>query len=403
MYIRTKIRGRRRMSESILIAAIVLNLFVDHASSYITIAVRPRREARCVVQSTTDDHEDEEPMAVRSPLRMLGPYPVISLRFPDIATPEQLKEQQKINGESGVALDFVVDTAANVNTINGKLATDLALSEVGYEEPGISTAGTLGGGLTYMLGDCQLNDLPKEERFLFMSGLTASALPVASPSGAGLLGIGFLFSFPGGVEFCWGGNPNSAAVPGAVPTGDASAAPSLTFFGDLIGTDQLRAGLSEVPCRQLESGLVCVTMRVNGAEIPALLDTGSPISVLNAAAAAAAGIAMPTEPDESGMNPFAKAAAKAKAAVNMAASIASGEVAMIGGVDGPVYLRKIPEKVPVELGGANLGSGRPYVGEIPGLAALDGLGAGAGPAAILGTDVLRQRKRLLLQDSKVFV
>jgi len=93
------------MSESILIAAIVLNLFVDHASSYITIAVRPRREARCVVQSTTDDHEDEEPMAVRSPLRMLGPYPVISLRFPDIATPEQLKEQQKINGESGVALN----------------------------------------------------------------------------------------------------------------------------------------------------------------------------------------------------------------------------------------------------------------------------------------------------------
>jgi len=392
------------MPASILIAAIVLNLFVDHASSYITIAVHPRRNARskCVLQSTTDDQE--EPMAIRSPLRMLGPYPVISLRFPDIATPEQLKEQQKITGESGVALDFVVDTAANVNTINAKLAAeDLALPVVGFEEPGISTAGTLGGGATYMLGNCQLNDLPKEERFLFMSGLTASALPVASPSGAGLLGIGFLFSFPGGVEFCWGGNPNSAAVPGAIPTGDSSAGPSLTFYGDLIGTDKLRDGLSEVPCRQLESGLVCVTMRVNGRKIPALLDTGSPISVLNAAAATAAGIEMPTEPDESGMNPFAKAAAKAKAAVNMATSIASGEVAMIGGVDGPVYLRKIPEKVPVELGGANLGSGRPYVGEIPGLAALDGLGAGAGPAAILGTDILRQRNRLLLQDSKVFV
>ena len=32
-----------------------------------------------------------------------------------------------------------------------------------------------------------------------------------------------------------------------------------------------------------------------------------------------------------------------------------------------------------------------------------GLGADAGPAAVLGTDVLRQRKRLVLQDGKVFV
>jgi len=66
-------------------------------------------------------------------------------------------------------------------------------------------------------------------------------------------------------------------------------------------------------------------------------------------------------------------------------------------------LRKIPEKAPIRLGTAELGSGRPYVGELPGLAALGGLGADAGPAAVLGTDVLRQRKRLVLQDGKVFV
>ena len=76
---------------------------------------------------------------------------------------------------------------------------------------------------------------------------------------------------------------------------------------------------------------------------------------------------------------------------------------MIGGADGPILLRKIPEKAPIALGSAELGSGRPYVGELPGLAALGGIGDDAGPAAVLGTDVLRQRSRLVLRDGKVFV
>ena len=221
----------------------------------------------------------------------------------------------------------------------------------------------------------------------------------------GLLGIGFLFAFPGGVEFSWGDPAATATTAAAAPNAplNADVSPSLTLFGDLSGTSALSNGLEEVPCRQLESGLICVTLKVNGVEIPALLDTGSPITVLNAAAAIAAGIEMPAELDQSGMNPFAKAAAQAKAAMDAAAAMASGEVAMIGGVDGPVALRKIPEKAPIALGGAEIGSGRPYVGDIPGLAALDGLGAEAGPAAVLGTDVLRQRQRLLLRDGRVFV
>jgi len=401
--------------------AMVALLLLGEASAYTVRCARPvaqsstRRVKTITAQATAED-VDEEPMAIRAPMRMLGPYPVLSLRFPGIATPAQFKEQQKLTGESGVALDFVVDTAANVNTVNAKLAADLGLAAVGYEGPGVSAAGALAGGATYMLGECQLNDLPKEERFPLMSGLVAAALPVASPSGAGLLGIGFLFAFPGGVEFNWG-NPAAAAAaataataaaapdaaPNAAADADPSASPSLTLYGDLVGTSALSDGLEEVPARQLESGLVCVTLKVNGVAIPALLDTGSPITVLNAAAAAAAGIEMPAEPDLSGMNPFAKAAAAAKAAVDAAAAMASGEVAMIGGVDGPVALRKIPEKAPIALGAAEIGSGRPYVGDIPGLAALDGLGAEAGPAAILGTDVLRQRKRLLLRDGKVFV
>lgn len=131
--------------------------------------------------------------------------------------------------------------------------------------------------------------------------------------------------------------------------------------------------MCEVPARQLESGLVCVTMTINGVKIPSLLDTGSPITVLNAAAAEAAGIAMPQP--EATINPFAKA----KAAVEAAAAMASGEVAMMGGPNGPITLRKIPEKAPIFLGAADIGAGRPYVGEFPGLAALGGLRAGRRP------------------------
>ena len=231
---------------------------------------------------------DEELMAIRAPLRMLGPYPVLSLRFPSIPTPEQFREQQKQTGESGVALDFVVDTAANVNTINAKLAADLGLEAVGFDEGGVSAAGDLAGGTTFMLGSAQLNDLPKDERFDLLSNLTASALPVASPSGAGLLGIGFLFAFPGGVEFCWGdataatagGTAQASDAAVRVPLGEAGPRPSLTMLGELRGTEPLTSSLCEVPARQLESGLVCVTMCVNGVEIPSLLDTGSPITVL---------------------------------------------------------------------------------------------------------------------------
>ena len=52
------------------------------------------------------------------------------------------------------------------------------------------------------------------------------------------------------------------------------------MLGELRGTEALTSSLCEVPARQLESGLVCVTMCVNGVEIPSLLDTGSPITVL---------------------------------------------------------------------------------------------------------------------------
>ena len=42
-------------------------------------------------------------------------------------------------------------------------------------------------------------------------------------------------------------------------------------------------------------------------------------------------------------------------------------------------------------------------GDLPGLAALGGLGADAGPAAVLGTDLLRRRPRMWYTASRVFL
>ena len=58
----------------------------------------------------------------------------------------------------------------------------------------------------------------------------------------------------------------------------------------------------------------------------------------------------------------------------------------------------------MSIGDADFGGGacQMYVGDLPGLAVLDGLGASAGPAAVLGLDILRQRPRLVYQDMQIY-
>uniref|UniRef100_A0A7S4J1K7 Uncharacterized protein n=1 Tax=Odontella aurita TaxID=265563 RepID=A0A7S4J1K7_9STRA len=162
---------------------------------------------------TTENAEDNETTAVRAPLNFIGPYPCLSLRFPELAT-----VSQRERNVTGVSLDFVLDTAANTNTINAQVALELGLNKVGEALPGVGAGGAISGGDTYMLGDCELDGLPEDDRFTFMSGLTASALPVASPSAAGLLGVYFFNAFPGGVELSWD-------MSGSKP-------PAATFFSD---------------------------------------------------------------------------------------------------------------------------------------------------------------------------
>lgn len=368
---------------------------------------------------------DGDPMALRSPLRWLGPYPALTLSLPDLSTPAQ--KARMLGGDAtaqGVSLDFVLDTAANTNTINAQVAGPtgqggLELTAVGSVAPGVGAGGEIGGGTTYMLGRCELGDVPKAERVIFIAGLTATSLPIAAPAAAGLLGVSFLNSFAGGVEFFWGASPPPAPEGGSARieansaggglSGAALAAvqPSVTFYGDESGTEPLRSEYDcSVPLSVLDgSKLPTLTLLVNGVAVPALLDTGSPITVLNAAAAKAAGVQYDASLGDPGVeaasNPFARFGAALKAGQ----ASAKGDVLVVGGASGPVRLVRASEDATVGVDDNTLFGDdcRPYVGELPGLAALDGLGADAGPAVVLGTDVLRRRARLWYTASRIWI
>lgn len=175
--------------------------------------------------------------------------------------------------------------------------------------------------------------------------------------------------------------------------------PAITFYGDQRGTAAIRGGLSSTEVTPLPgSGLPSVSLTVNGITIPALLDTGSPITVLNAAAARVAAIQTVESFSDAAANPLTRFAAgmkKAKAA-------ASGDVLTIGGASGPVQLYRAQAGAAVSLGAVEFGDDcQPYVGELPGLAAVEVLGTG--PAAVLGTDLLRRRPRLIYTSNRVFL
>jgi hypothetical protein len=325
----------------------------------------------------------EGAQAVRVPLKYIGPYPCLALRFPNLQT-----ANQRARDVSGVSLDFVLDTAANVNTINAQVANELQLHVVGQALPGVGAAGAMQGGATYELGDAQLEGLA-DEPFTFMSNLTASSLPIASPAAAGLLSISFLQCFEGGVEFSWGAKGSEEP-------------PAVTFFGERLDTHDGRARvpIDRIPITQLLS----VKVVINGVEMPALLDTGSPITVLNAQAAVLAGIETVLDPAKSSQNPFG-------AFVNQfqpSKSASRGDVLTIMGVGGkPVSLLNSKQTVKIDLLGeddlVDFGTGNVYVGDLPGLAALQGLGVESPPAVVLGMDVLKRRKSMLLraQDNLV--
>ena len=350
-------------------------------------------------------------------LRWVGPYPTLALRFPDLATPAQRER-----GEQGVTLEFVVDTAATVTTINAAVAAELALERVGAAGPGLGQGGELARGDAFLLGRCELGDPalssanelngPAPPRLAPAAAAAALARGVVEQASVeartfsgsvfpaqGLLGSSFLNSFPGGVEFSWGDTP--------------ATSPTITFFGEGELTEERVAGLRAAPVHALSAtGLPRVTLSVNGVDVPALLDTGSPITVLNAAAAAAARVRVPHDaplPPPPGAHDDANRAQRLplrsrRRRLRAARAKARGDTLTIAAADGRRVTLELAAPVELALGGVSLGQASCcFVGEMPGLAALDGLGAKAGPAAVLGVDALRTRPRMIYQARQVLL
>jgi len=362
-------------------------IFIGSAAGFTPLSLR-RFGFRSSLSSELSEDDtssltSNQSSSVEAPLKYLGPYPAIGLRFPNLATPSQLERNV-----TGVSLDFVLDTAANINTINAQISKELSLEKVGNAPPGVSSGGALSGGETFLLGDTQLEGL-SEEPFTFMTDLTASALQIASPASAGLLGTAFLNCFQGGVEFAWG----------KVEEGQITEAPSVTFHGEVepIESSRPRAKIYPLDVTLLPS----VTVRINGHEMPALLDTGSPITVLNSIAAKVAGVSVVDLPAETN-NPFTKVGNNMK----VAQAASRGELLQIAGSNGPVNLLKSISNVNIDVvGDENIGFGSNpiFVGDLPGLAALDGIGADSPPAVVLGVDVLRQRSKMLFRGQQLEV
>lgn len=398
------------------------------------------------------DVETDHPNVVRAPLKFVGPYPCIALKFPNLST-----ESQRSRNITGISLDFVLDTAANINTIQSQVALELGLPKL-EDSPalsGVSSSGPMAGGDNYLLGDSQLEQAAtmvlqgdddddqqqteeelQQEPFDFMQNLTAAALPVANPGSAGLLGLAFFYCFEGGVEFRWGSTEQQQQqqqqerlVDGMVAPAEFrdDSSPSVTFYGEDDSSDAadngndsllqralsdlVRVPIDPVPVTQLPS----LRIKINGVETVALLDTGSPVTVLNQGAAQAAGIqtardtmeaAAETKNDGGWKNPFSSVVDKFKEAQATAEAASKGEILMIGGSDGtPTSLYRSatgnhPSISVRASSGEDISFGNDlpvYVGDIPGLAALNGIGVDSPPAVVLGLDVLRKRPRMLFR------
>lgn len=336
------------------------------------------RPAPQLLQSTNSrDHNDkldDYDRRVTSFLKFIGPYPALSLRFPSLSTASQRKRNI-----TGIALDFILDTAANTNTINAQVAQELNLEVVGDALPGFGAAGFISGGETFGLGNCTLDRLDAD---LFMTNLTASALPVASPAAAGLLGVAFLNFFEA-VKFEWGG-------------GIEGKQPLVTFYGDENDANQECQKFKKVSIDVLDAILLpSVVININGISIPALFDTGSPVTVLNDAAAKAADLEVfeIQKKTEKSLNPFKAFSDNLREAKSVADAASRGELLVIASSDGNrVELKRTKSRVSVSLNGGEIQfpPSDIYVGDLPGLVALDGLKPTSPPAAILGMDVIKR-------------
>lgn len=413
-------------------------MLLSDAFHVTTQNVRPkRRMTQLDVDFSGMDTKQKNEQVVRAPIKYIGSYPCLGLRFPLLTTSNQRKSQKNI---TGLSLDFMIDTAANLNVIQPAIVSELQLPPVTSQVlPGFTSSGRIdatnpameGISNTFILGDSQLeyyvniNDTvvatptaqsQSDLDHTFMTQLTASVIPnVACPT-AGILSLAFLQVFGGGVDFSWGTAPSINQPQAQI----GSSIPSVSFLGDksldnIVLKGRQKVSLSRIPVTQLLS----IPIKINGVTVMALLDTGSPITVLHPDIAKLLNVntVLPVTTSDQKSNPLSSISSR----MQEAQASSRGDLLAIMGSDGKkVNLIKSKEPIHITMPSSSaantkdidFGATSIFVGEFPGLtmmmqqqrydvkASTDATSVGV----ILGMDVLRQRPSMLLraQDNEVY-
>lgn len=311
--------------------------------------------AKLRITESVDEIEPVSVIGVVAPLISVGPYPCLELNFPDVKS------------NPGVEISFVLDTAANVNTISSEITRKLDLPVVVKGED-LSVLGSAGAGGScqagdiVFLGNSRLSGMPEsQQNNTFMSNITLSSmdLGIAKSVGGGMLGTSFLGCFRGGVEFDWYGTD-----------GDP---PTLQFYYDNI-PEKAKQNCVCVPINIEEFfGVPTISVIINGKELRAIIDTGSPITVIS-----------PTVAGELGI-------------------LKKHDAIKVKGIDDgdAMEVSKSLDEVTLSIGDVSINLDRIFIGELPGLAMASNLVPDCHqPHILLGLDALRRTYRMIMRLSQ---
>ena len=316
-------------------------------------------------QSSSKDHNfclssssnEERVIGVVAPLKYVGRYACLELNFPHLTSK---------------TLNFVLDTGASITSISSKVAAQLQLPIIRKKEDLelLGTAGAAGSfeaGDIVLLGNCTLGGMPADYNQKFMCNMTAASidLGIATKVCVGLLGVPFFSSF-GAVEFDWWGTD-----------GDP---PTIQFYYSKVLPDF--ALKNKIPLEESFFGIPQITININGHYLRAVIDTGSPITIMSIEAAEIIGM-----DDQSLSRDEQKET--------------SIEIKGIG--DDSVNL--LQTTCDFSIGTIKLENLLVCVGDLPGIAMASEMSSVPCPQVLLGQDVLRRttyRMILSLQTNEVW-
>ena len=339
-------------------------------------------------------------------------YIAITVGLPDRST-----RAQRERGVKGVELDWCVDTACTTNFILPQVAYGLDVEIVGAAPSGVGATGAVSSGQEMLLGTAKLGSEGDDgSGVAAITGLSAAIVQVPAPGTAGILGRSFLNCF-GAVEFDWRGGAGGGKA--AMVMHQEYAA----FDDDANEANDANGGCA-VPMNELACGLLAIDVDLNGVRMPALVDTGAPQTIVNRAAARAAGIETVGDDQDDGRrkraeadagggfkNPFA-AIRDAVSRGREQALWSSGAVTVMGAGGRPERLDKAARSRDVSMvvsasgGSARLSSPQILVGDLEAFRVGLGLrgdsvaGAGDGqPGIVLGLDTLMSVSKVAMRTA----